>query len=143
MTPELTEIRNWAALARDNGYQVNALADACRVSRWSLNYFFLTHTGLRAHEWLAELKQMDAVCLLGQNRNIKAIADVLGYSDPAHFGRAFKHTLGLTPGQALQQQLDITELLARKPLPLFSLDQSIQHTAKNGQTSPLKPNARL
>jgi AraC-like DNA-binding protein len=143
MTPELAQIKDWAALARDNDYKVEPLAAACGVSMWCLNHFFLTQTCLHAHEWLAELKQVDALCLLARGLEIKDVADALGYSDRSHFGRAFKRILGMTPGQALEQHLDITDVISRKPLALFSLEQAIKNTAKNGQTNVLHRNADL
>jgi AraC-like DNA-binding protein len=143
MTPELAEIRDWAARARDNGYRVEALADSCHASRWCLNHFFLTSTGLHVHEWLVRLKQMDALWLLDQGLQLKDIADALGYSDRAHFGRAFKRVLGMTPGDALVQHLNIAQVLSREPLLLFSLEQAMTQTAQNGQTKVLHQNVSV
>ena len=133
MTPELTEIRDWATLVRDNDYQVEPLAAACGVSKWCLNHFFLTHTGLHAHEWLARLKQMDGVCLLVQGVEIKDIAGTLKYSDPAHFWRDFKQVHRMTPGEARCSGMLLSTALDRTPLPLFSLAQAISPTAKTGR----------
>jgi hypothetical protein len=49
MTPELDKIEDRAKLARAALYQVGALARGCGASRWQLNHFFLTRTGLHAH----------------------------------------------------------------------------------------------
>ncbi len=143
MTPELSDIKDWAARARAADYQVDVLAAACGVSPWCMNHFFLTRTGLHAHEWLAELRQMDGFFMLSEGRTKKDVAVALNYSDPAHFGRAFKRVYGITPGEALRQHLDMNEVLARKPLLLFSLDQAINQTAENGQTNVLNNNSIL
>jgi AraC family transcriptional regulator len=132
MTPELSDIKDWAERGRAALYQVKALAAACGVSRWCLNHFFLTHTCLHPHEWLARLQHMDAILLLAQGCTQKDIAAALHYSDAAHFGRAFKRLCGLTPGTALRQRLDLAAVMAQKPLPLCALDQAINHTAQNG-----------
>jgi AraC-like DNA-binding protein len=133
MKPELAEIRDWAALARDNNYQVDALARACGVSRWCLNQFFLTRTELHAHEWLGRLKQMDGVFLLAKGLEIKDVAGILKYSDPAHFWRDFKQVHQMTPGEARRLGLMLNAALARTPLPLFSLAQAISPTAITGR----------
>ena len=128
MTPELAAIKDWAAPARDNDYRVEVLADTCHASMWCL-----THTGLHAHEWLARLKQMDGVCLLVQGVEIKDIAGILKYSDPAHFWRDFKKVHRMTPGEARRNGFLLITALARNPLPLFSLAQAISPTAKTGR----------
>ena len=83
MTPKLTNIRDWAPRARAVKYRVEALAEACCVSMWRLNRFFLTRTDLHAHARLNRLKQMDGLFLLAQGFEIKDVAGTLNYSYPA------------------------------------------------------------
>jgi AraC-like DNA-binding protein len=123
-TLELGEIRNWAARARAAHYRVQALAEACGVSMWRLNHFFLTRTGLHAHEWLARLRQMDAICLLARGLTKKHIAATLTYSHATHFWRDFRRIHRVTPGAALRLRLTPKAALERTPLALFSLDQA-------------------
>jgi AraC-like DNA-binding protein len=59
----------------------------------------LAACGTTYSDLLDELRQNRAVQLLGSDQlSIEAIADRLGYSDAANFGRAFRRWTGTTPG---------------------------------------------
>ena len=84
-------------MAQASNYSVKALAKACGVSARHLRRFFLQRTGKTPRQWLRDWRQMRAIALLAGPRLIKQVADQLGFKQPSHFSRQFKHYHGLPP----------------------------------------------
>jgi AraC-like DNA-binding protein len=61
-------------------------------------------TGLRAHEWMRQLRQSEAVLLLGKLGSVKATAFQLGYKQPSHFSVQFKSFHGISPSEFLSDE---------------------------------------
>lgn len=87
---------------RDNCTQLLRLEDICLAAQLSPSYLIRTfkhHYGMTPHAFLINRRILFA---RDQLRNGKLIADVAleaGFSDQAHFQRAFKQHLAATPGQ--------------------------------------------
>ncbi|MDJ0945822.1 MAG: helix-turn-helix transcriptional regulator [Kiloniellales bacterium] len=64
----------------------------------------LSHASTSYSRIVDELRFEKACCLLeGGDRSIAEIARALGYSDPAHFTRAFRRWAGMTPREYRQR----------------------------------------
>ena len=97
MKSRLCQINNWPELAKAAKYRTSDLAGKCGVSTRELQRFILCEKGKCPHEWLNELRQMQALSLMGSGKSVKEIAFELGYRYPAHFSRDFKHFHGTPP----------------------------------------------
>jgi AraC-like DNA-binding protein len=77
---------------------VESYADLLSVSPDYLNQTVKSATGKTAHHHISERIVLEAKKLLTySDLNIAEIADYLGYSEPTHFGRFFRRTLGVSP----------------------------------------------
>lgn len=77
---------------------VTTLARVADVSPDHLNRLFVKAVGMRAHEWLINLRMRFAAELLHKTRvPVNVIAAQAGYDNAYVFTRAFKHVAGLTP----------------------------------------------
>jgi len=77
------------------------LATLSRVAglrRASLIRAFRRETGLTPHAWLSDRRIHAAQILLRQGTSVAEAAAAIGFFDQAHFTRAFKARLGVTPG---------------------------------------------
>jgi AraC-like DNA-binding protein len=93
----LVQVTNWEELAGAARYRANALAKACHISVRELERFFLGRTGKTPHQWLNELRQMEALRMLAAGKSVKEISFDLKYSRPANFSRDFKRFHGRPP----------------------------------------------
>lgn len=59
--------------------------------------------GLTPGDYLLSKKMGYSVSLLKQGKNLNAIAELLGYSTPYNFSRAFKNMYGVSPSKYLKQ----------------------------------------
>ena len=60
----------------------------------------LADEGLSYRDLLDELRYETALDLLQDPENtITEVANLLGYSDPSHFSRAFRRMAGVSPGE--------------------------------------------
>ena len=79
MKSRLCEITNWAELARAASFRASKLAKDTGVCTRELERFFLCQTEKTPHEWLNELRQVDALALIGSGKSVKETAFELGY----------------------------------------------------------------
>jgi len=100
----LRRIKNWPELARQARYQVKSLAKICDASPRQLERFILEMTGVRAHDWMHQLRQFEAVPLLHKLGSVKATALQLGYKQPSHFSVQFKSFYGISPSELLRDK---------------------------------------
>jgi len=87
-------------LDRSREYNISSrdAADLCGMSRSSFLKKFKTHFNTTFHTFLTEKKITEARYLLGNSQsNCTEVANILGFSDSAHFSRVFKKVTGTLP----------------------------------------------
>lgn len=96
-------VRKAQQLARDRaatGLNASELASELGVSREHLTRVFHEQAGVTPHKFLVRQRLLEACRMLRQTAMTnKEISSRLGYATNAHFARAFKEALGVTPGQ--------------------------------------------
>jgi transcriptional regulator GlxA family with amidase domain len=81
-----------------------ALAEAARLERRTLIRRFVKATGMTPIEYSRNVRMARARELLEfSNKTLKELAWELGYEDPNAFTRAFRRTLGISPGDYRRQ----------------------------------------
>ena len=84
---------------RDGAPPLELAADIAGLSTRTLQRW-LTDEGLSYRDLLDEVRYETAIDLLQNTGNsITDIANLLGYSDPSHFARAFRRMAGVSPGE--------------------------------------------
>lgn len=84
--------------AADGRCRIAALARQLGASHAALTRSFTARFGEPPRAYAERLRLRQACLALAQGGNAAAIAGPAGYDDPAHFGRAFRRRLGLSPG---------------------------------------------
>ncbi|WP_093235026.1 AraC family transcriptional regulator [Sinorhizobium sp. NFACC03] len=70
------------------------------MSRSYLSSAFRQSTDMSAHQWLMQKRISKAKeYLMSTEYPVAQIAPVLGFSDQAHFTRAFSQTVGISPAK--------------------------------------------
>jgi len=78
--------------------QVADVATSLEVSREHLTRVFREMTGVSPYQYLLRRKMILAARLLKQpGATVGEVASELGYADPAHFSRAFKRSIAMSP----------------------------------------------
>jgi AraC-like DNA-binding protein len=77
---------------------VEQLAQMAGMSRYAFIRAFRAATGMAPHAYQLDLRINAARRLLREGRALTAIAHDLGFADQAHFQRAFKERVAMTPG---------------------------------------------
>ena len=86
--------------SRCGSCNVKFLAGELKVSREHLSRMFKEQTSQTLRQYLVRQKMLEACRLLKETRlNQKEIAAAAGYNVPAHFTRAFKRVLRMTPSR--------------------------------------------
>ena len=81
-------------------YRLEALARRYSYSPDHFIRLFKEHTGFTPHDYLIKVRIDKAgALLLSSELNMERIAELLGYTDAAHFSRQFKNRTGVTPGK--------------------------------------------
>lgn len=106
MNIRLSHVKNWPELAQEVNWSVTGLARRCGVSGDTLRRHFLQHLGRLPGDWLAEIRQHQAVMLLREGASIKETAFLLGYKQQTNFTRKFKAYWGTCP--TLQTRINLT-----------------------------------
>ena len=82
----------------DSGIEVQALADACELSRSHFSRAFKRSTGVAPQLWIQQQRIVRARKLLrGSDLSLSQIALECGFCDQAHFCRSFGRAVGDTP----------------------------------------------
>lgn len=77
---------------------IEQLAQMAGMSRYAFIRAFRGATGMSPHAYQLDLRINAARRLLRRGRALTAIAHELGFADQAHFQRAFKERVAMTPG---------------------------------------------
>ncbi len=79
---------------------ISEIASACCVSVSSLEKTFIKVLGISPVRYRNECKILKAKnLLLEENLTVSEISDILGFCDSAHFCKAFKNAMGVTPSE--------------------------------------------
>jgi two-component system response regulator YesN len=75
------------------------LADHFHISAEYLSQLFKKEVGINFNQYLRQQRISKAKQILDQDGRVKIyeLAQLVGYSDPKHFSKVFRETLGLTP----------------------------------------------
>ena len=81
-----------------------AIAESQAISAPYLSKLFHDHAGTSPSKYLIDFRIQQAKKLLVDSQlSIKEIAARVGYSDPFHFSKSFKNTVGVSPAQFREQ----------------------------------------
>lgn len=79
-------------------WTVEELADRISLPAYKLRNVFFEYTGTTPKNYIEQLKMKRAMEMLASpDASIKTTAKKLGYVDPYHFSRRFKHIAGVSP----------------------------------------------
>ena len=96
----IAECQTWLAQHYETASPVAEMARRSGMAERSFSRRFRNATGLAPLEYVHTLRLEEAKQMLeAGNEPIEAIANAIGYQDPAFFGRLFKRKVGLTPAQ--------------------------------------------
>jgi AraC-like DNA-binding protein len=85
---------------------LEVLAKDVGASPRTLSRLFSRETGMTYSQWRLRLRLMEAVERLGQGQTIAQVTFDLGYSSDSTFIDVFRRSLGITPGQYVNQVTD-------------------------------------
>lgn len=91
-------IRNLIESRYDEPLTLTVLSEAAGLSRFHALRQFSMHFGLPPHAYLLQLRVRRARDLVLAGGALADIAVAVGFADQAHMTRAFRRTLGYTPG---------------------------------------------
>jgi len=97
MRSRLDCVTDWEARAERVGYRAAALAKDCGVSERHLRRYFCLRLGKSLREWLRQTRLARGAASLKQGTLVKEAAAQAGFTDPAHFTRAFTQQYGVPP----------------------------------------------
>jgi AraC-like DNA-binding protein len=97
MGSRMTRIGDWDLLASKAGYDARQLASICQISIRQLERFFRQSFESSPQAWLNRVRLSVAQQLLMQGLTVKETAYRLGFKQPSHFCRQFRHFTGCTP----------------------------------------------
>jgi AraC-like DNA-binding protein len=75
------------------------LAQTVYLSPFHLSRLFRERLGVPPHTYLNQIRVQQAQHLLRQGESLAAVAVRVGFADQAHFSKAFKRIVGVSPGQ--------------------------------------------
>jgi AraC-like DNA-binding protein len=87
---------------------------------WGVRCEVRLETGLKAHEWLCRLRQLDGLFLIWEGWTIESAAAWLQYPRECHFRRDFKEVYGMTPAAAPRCGMSPRAVLRSRPLGLYA-----------------------
>ncbi len=98
LDPRVEAVMSFVINHISNPLSIRDLARVAAVSPDHLNRLFAKAVGMRAHQWLINLRMRFAAELLVKTRApVQTIAAQAGYDNPYAFSRAFKQVAGMTP----------------------------------------------
>jgi len=90
-------------------WTVERLAEACHVSRATLVRRFRRDTGNTIAAFVTWVRVMHAADLLRTSgRSVASVSEIVGYSSPSAFSRAFQSMIGSPPGRFARDSAGIT-----------------------------------
>jgi AraC family transcriptional regulator of arabinose operon len=100
-TPYVQEILDFLDQAYSRDLSAETIARFAGLERSYCSALFSSTTGTSLMRYLGNLRMEKALELLrGTNLSVRAIAESVGYADPAVFTKRFKRTKGMSPTQA-------------------------------------------
>jgi AraC-like DNA-binding protein len=79
---------------------VARVAESARCSETTAQRLFTKHAGESMQSWIRQVRLREAASLLRTSGlRVSEIAQLVGYSDPLYFSRAFRGTYGVAPSQ--------------------------------------------
>jgi len=91
----------------DRGPTLEALAQACGLSKRHFTRAFRQSTGMAPHQWLQRRRIDKAMQLLGSPAvSLSTVALECGFADHSHFARTFARLVGVTPHTWRRARLD-------------------------------------
>ncbi|MDX8354768.1 AraC family transcriptional regulator [Cognatiyoonia sp. IB215182] len=84
---------------------VDDLANCARLSRTQFNQRFRAETGCSPYQWVKRRRIREAQRMMVTGHALVEIADVMGFSDQAHFNRTFKSVTGTVPSRWIIGQM--------------------------------------
>ena len=98
-------VANYVQRHLSENFSTEALAQSLFMGRSYLSTKFHRETGIKLNDFILQQKTEEAKRLLRYtDRSAAAIGEYLAFSSPAHFSRAFKKYVGLTPNEYREKQ---------------------------------------
>ncbi|MDX2201084.1 MAG: helix-turn-helix transcriptional regulator [Phycisphaerae bacterium] len=99
MDPRAQKVaRSVLAQVADSGSLAELVGDSGACLR-TIERAFLRQTGMTFGRWRQQARFLEAIRLIGEGRDVTAVALRVGYRSPSAFVAAFRKCLGRTPGQ--------------------------------------------
>lgn len=96
-------------VTRETGFRVKPLADQMGLGIRTLERRFEEQLLSIPSDWIRQERITASLPLLAAGLLNKEVADRLGYTNSANFGRDFKRVAGCTPREYLRRKYDETE----------------------------------
>jgi AraC-like DNA-binding protein len=93
----VAKVHHWLRLAREANYRPALLARLLNKTQRQIQRELQQDLGRSPEEWLNEQRMVAARHLVLTGMQMKQIAALLGYNDPALFSRQFKAEYGVSP----------------------------------------------
>ncbi len=85
---------------------VARVAESARCSETTAQRLFARHAGESMQSWIRQVRLREAAALLRTTGlRVSEVAQLVGYSDPLYFSRAFRRAYGVAPSQFAQTEL--------------------------------------
>lgn len=85
---------------------VARVAESARCSETTAQRLFARHVGESMQSWIRRMRLREAAALLRTTGlRVSEVAQLVGYSDPLYFSRAFRHAYGVAPSRFAQTEL--------------------------------------
>lgn len=94
---EITYPKSLEKYSFEQGYRVNQLCEAIAISEQHLRRIVARDIGISLKKWMHMERMVKARHLLRERQDVGIVSDILGYSHPNSFRRAFIITYGIQP----------------------------------------------
>ena len=85
---------------------VARVAESARCSETTAQRLFTKHLGESMQSWIRHVRLKEAAGLLRTSSlRVSEVAQLVGYTDPLYFSRAFRRAYGVAPSQFAQTAL--------------------------------------
>jgi AraC-like DNA-binding protein len=95
------DLNHWLEVARRLDYNADRLSKELQISRRQLERSTHKHLGKTPQNWLNGERLIAALGMMKPHCRVKIIAYQLGFKQPSHFSREFKHYYGVSPKSLL------------------------------------------
>lgn len=85
---------------------VSRVAESARCSETTAQRLFARHVGESMQSWIRQVRLREAAAMLRTTGlRVSEVAQLVGYSDPLYFSRAFRRAYGVAPSRFAQTEL--------------------------------------